>query len=417
MRRSNTVRLIAGKETKAKLKALGSKFVDCWNEVNKLRLEQYKRHEHVDFNKTEKVVYEKFKAVLHGANVQQVTRKNMGAWKSFFELSKMKKEGELPKWMKPKPPHKKKDDLFLLIRNDRYKIEGNEIYLLDFKMRLKFIGKLKWVGKQGTLEIYYDNLRKKWYARIPMVVKINNKPKGKMKAGIDLGIANLATVAVQDGSWMLFKGGSLLSEFKKITKSISIEEKRLSRHGLKTSKKLEKLYKKRSLLLKNAREGLAREIVESLYDKGVGEIKIGYPKGIAQDNGSQRNSNFWSYLSIIKRIKDIAQEYRIKVKLVNEANTSKTCSLCGEIHENGRIERGLFKCPHTEKVINADLNGAINILHIPESVKDRGKWLKAQPVVYRWTNEAGWVTTSNEAMRMKAVNHEPMIRLEGTIAF
>ena len=33
-----------------------------------------------------------------------------------------------------------------------------------------------------------------------MVVKINNKPKGKMKAGIDLGIVNLATVAVQDGS-------------------------------------------------------------------------------------------------------------------------------------------------------------------------------------------------------------------------
>jgi len=38
-------------------------------------------------------------------------------------------------------------------------------------------------------------------------------------------------------------------------------------------------------------------------------------------------------------------------------------------------------------------------------------------VVYRWTSGAGWVTTSNEAMKMKAKNHEPMIRLEGTIAF
>ena len=411
------MRIIAGKETKAKLKALGKAFVDCWNEVNKLRLEQYKKHEHVDFNKTEKIVYEKYKAVLHGANVQQVTRKNASAWKSFFELSKKKKEGELPKWMKPKPPHKKKDDLFLLIRHDRYKIEGNEIFLMDFKMRLKFNGKLKWVGKQGTLEIFYDNVRKKWYARIPMVVKVDKKPKGEKKASIDLGIVNLATVAVQDGSWMLFKGGSVLSEFKKITKRISIEEKRLSRHGLKNSRKLEKLYKKRSLLLKNAREGLTREIVETLYDKGVGQIKIGYPKGIAQDKGNERNSNFWSYLAIIKRIKNVAEEYGIKVKLVDEENTSKTCSLCGEIHENGRIKRGLFKCPHTGKVINADLNGAINILHIPESVEDRGKWLKAQPVVYRWTNEAGWVTTSNEAMKIKAVNHEPMIRLEGTIAF
>jgi len=57
-------------------------------------------------------------------------------------------------------------------------------------------------------------------------------------------------------------------------------------------------------------------------------------------------------------------------------------------------------------------------LHIPESFKDWGKWLKAQPVVYSWTNGAGWVKpTSYEAMKMKAVSHEPMIRLERTIAF
>jgi len=38
---------------------------------------------------------------------------------------------------------------------------------------------------------------------------------------------------------------------------------------------------------------------------------------------------------------------------MNKANTSKTCFLCGEIHENGRIKRGLFECPHTENPINA----------------------------------------------------------------
>jgi len=74
------------------------------------------------------------------------------------------------------------------------------------------------------------------------------------------------------------------------------------------------------------------------------------------------------------------------------------------------------------------LNGAVNILHIPESlgsgsggqlsVRDRGNGLKAQPVVYRWTSGAGWVIpTSYEVMRMKAVNHKPMIRPKGTLAF
>jgi len=42
--------------------------------------------------------------------------------------------------------------------------------------------------------------------------------------------------------------------------------------------------------------------------------------------------NFWDYSAIINRIKDVAEEYGIKVKPMNEANTSKTCSLCGEIH-------------------------------------------------------------------------------------
>ena len=42
-------------------------------------------------------------------------------------------------------------------------------------------------------------------------------------------------------------------------------------------------------------------------------------------------------------------------------------------------------------------------------VRDRGNGSKARPVVYRWTNGAGWVTpTSSEAVRMKAVNHKPI---------
>ena len=96
--------------------------------------------------------------------------------------------------------------------------------------------------------------------------------------------------------------------------------------------------------------------------------------------------------------------------------------MCGEAHENGRIKRGLFKCPRTGKVINADLNGAMNILHIPESrgamgrgqplARDRGNGLKAQPVVYRWTNGVGFVLiapTSYEMVRMKVIKPKPMI--------
>jgi len=91
------------------------------------------------------------------------------------------------------------------------------------------------------------------------------------------------------------------------------------------------------------------------------------------------NSNYWNYSAIVSCINDAAEEYGIKVKPVNEANTYKMCSLCGETNENERIIRGLFECPQTGKVINADLNEAINMMkNIPKSYDDRGKWLKVQ---------------------------------------
>jgi transposase len=114
---------------------------------------------------------------------------------------------------------------------------------------------------------------------------------------------------------------------------------------------------------------------------------------------------------------------------MSELNTSKNCSLCGDAHEGGRVERGLYKCPRIGKVINADLNGARNILHIHESlgsvsrgqltVRDRGNGLKTQPVVYRWTSGAGWALTaptSYDAVKVKAVNHKPMNRPKGALA-
>ncbi|WP_288104693.1 transposase, partial [Thermofilum sp.] len=164
---------------------------------------------------------------------------------------------------------------------------------------------------------------------------------------------------------------------------------------------------------------------EELKKRGVGEVVIGYPKEIARKRGNKLTANFWSYGYIIRRFEEVGEELGIKTVEVNEVNTSKTCSLCGEVHINGRIKRGLYKCPRMGKVVNADLNGAINILHIPESqratdgglsvVRDRGNGLKTQPVVYCWTNGAGWVVTptSNEVMRMKTVNHKPMIRPKG----
>jgi len=417
------------KETNKKLKELALATVKCWNEVNWLRMQQFKKGKRVDFLMTEKLVYEKYKNVLK-VNTQQVARKNAESWRCFFFLIKEKKDGKLPKWFKPRPPGycKDKSRMLIIIRNDRYEVKENEkeIYLKDFKLSLNFKGKLKWYGKQGRLEVIYNEAKRSWYAYIPVEVENAIEGNGNLKASVDLGVANLATVYVEDGTWYIFKGGSVLSQYEYYSKQISKVQKVLARHKQMRSKKLKLLYDKRKRFLKHALNSMVRKIMNELSGRNVGKVVVGYPINIARDCGNKLNTNFWNYRYIIKRFHEIGEELGIRVICVNEANTSRICSLCGEAHENGHVERGLFKCPRIGKIINADLNGAINILHIPEFLysgsrwqlpgRNRGNWLKTQPVVYRWTSKAGWLlATSYEAVRMKAINHKLMIRPKGTL--
>jgi len=61
MKRTNVVKLVVDEETREKLKELGIITAKCWNEVNWLRMQQFKKGEKVDFAETEREVYWKYK--------------------------------------------------------------------------------------------------------------------------------------------------------------------------------------------------------------------------------------------------------------------------------------------------------------------------------------------------------------------
>jgi putative transposase len=366
--RTNVVRLVVNRDVERKLRELAKYTAKAWNEVNWLRMQQFRERIKVNFNETERAVYHKYKQYLK-VNAQQVCRKNAEAWRSFFSLAKEKREGKIPKWQRPRPPGYWRDKKVILIRNDRYVVDeaAQTIYLKDFGLALKLRGRLKWRGKQGRLEIFHDGLH--WYAAIPVEFEHEVKPKGNGSAGIDLGIANLAVVAFQDGTWMLFKGGAVRADYEGYSKKIAKHQKRLARHKRRGSKRLRRYHAKRRRYLKHVLNSMVRCIVEMAYEKGVRKIFVGYPKEIAQRHGNKLTVNFWSYNYVIRRMQEVGEEYGVVVVPVDESYTSQRCSTCGEIHPNGRIHRGLYKCSTTNQVINADLNGALNMLkHSPESL-------------------------------------------------
>jgi len=113
-----------------------------------------------------------------------------------------------------------------------------------------------------------------------------------------------------------------------------------------------------------------REAVEWLYDIGVSKVKVGYPKCIAQRNGDFDNTRVWTYGLLLRRIREVAEEYGIKVIYVDEKGTSTRCPWHGD--DCGvRIYRGLFKCTTMNKVFNADIIAAHNILLAPVTPESR----------------------------------------------
>ncbi len=411
MKRTITVKLQPSREQEKILSELADTGAKIWNRVNYLRRQEFFEGKPVDFLKTEKIVYEEFKKEVGSATAQQIARKNAESWRSFFSLLRKKRNGELSKWFKPKPPNYLKEDgkrrQLIVLRNDQYKIEGNRLILKGLgkfkRLEVQFKGRIHLKGKQGRLEITYDTVRRKWCAHISITVeeklingkwvKLPRQPLGNLSAGIDLGVNNLMAVYVENGESFLVNGRPLKSIAFYWRRRIAGYQSKLNKSGGKKSRKLRRMHEKAKLQAKHYINTIVRQTVERLHHLGVSRIVVGYPKGISRNSDKGKKQNFllshvWRFNYVIKRLKEVAEEYGVIVVVVGEAFTSKRCPVCGRPHEGARFIRGLFKCPATGLAFNVDLVGAFNILKKVRTItpnlgglyaQGRGNWPKTRP--------------------------------------
>ncbi|MFP3305848.1 MAG: transposase, partial [Thermocladium sp.] len=207
-RRTNVVRLLPNGFQERKLRRLADISAKLFNEVNYERRQQFFRGEKVDFEGTWGKCYEKYKEEL-GVNAQAVMQKNNEAWNSFFSLLKLRKENKLPPHMNHiSPPKYWKDKEtggrkpLLVIRQDRYVVDEQKLVLKDFGLEINFAGRLRWYGKQGRLEIYYDEVGNAWYASIPVEVGVEKTKNGRRSKHIVRGERKSIQVKSPKGSKM-----------------------------------------------------------------------------------------------------------------------------------------------------------------------------------------------------------------------
>jgi len=397
MKRTSIVELVVDEKAENKLKLLCSLSAKLWNEVNYARRRMFFETKRVDLKATYKEFYEKYKLLIGSATAQQILNKNDEAWRSFFAMLRLKREGALPSFItRVNPPGYRKRGgkrtLWTVLRSDQYRIEGDKLVIRGIgavgRLGLRYRGLIHLKGKQGRLEIHYDPDRRKWYVHISFEVSEKavrgewsttpKKPLGNLVAGVDIGINNLVAVYVERGLAKLVNGRPLKAISHYWRMRIAKYQSTLNKYGLKTSRKLRLMYSKWRRMVKSYIDSKVRQVIEWLYSVRVSVVKIGYPKNITQENGGFNNVHVWTYGYLLRRISEVAEEYGITVIYVNEAHTSSRCPIHG--HNCGRrIKRGLFKCTTLNKVFNADLVGAYNILITPSPARGRGNGPETRP--------------------------------------
>ncbi len=293
-------------------------------------------------------------------------------WKSFFQsLKTYKKHPERYLGAPKLPRYKKKDgECLIVFTNQQCRINGSFLFfpkktqLPPVKTRIKF--KLHQVriipkGLCYILEIIYQK-------------DVNNLNLDKERViGIDLGLDNIITM-VNNARLQpaIIKGGIVksINQFynKQLARYKSIKDKQGI--GSKT-KRMQRLIQKRNNKINDIFHKISRAVINYCINHDFGTIIIGYNKTWKHKIkiGKRNNQNFVQipFSKLVSQIKYKSQLIGIDVILETEHFTSR-CSFLDnesiekhETYQGKRICRGLYYSQQGI-IINADVNGAYNIL-------------------------------------------------------
>lgn len=324
-----------------------------------------------------------------GASVAQQTMKCAdNAFKSFFGLLKLAKSGKYASWQIKMPKYLKKESMYkiclvqaqtsggMLLVPMSYQMKKNNYdsirikippYLHDKKIRqIHIIPKHN--GKYFEAVYMFDDAEQ--------ATPILDSEKA---LSIDLGVSNLATCVTNEGESFIIDGKKL----KSINQWYNKELSRLS--SIKDKQKI-KSYTNRQYAITNKRNNrvsnymynAAKLIIDYCIKYKIGNIVVGYNDGFQDRSnlGRVNNQNFVQIpLGKLKsRLEYLSKLNGINFVLQEESYTSRASFFdkddipswnpqnpVSTEFSGTRIYRGLYKTK-SGTLVNADVNGALNIL-------------------------------------------------------
>ena len=320
--------------------------------------------------------------LLQSNMAQQTLRAVDFAFKSFF--------GSVGKVKNARPPHyRKKGGLYNLI------ITGNSISIRDgyltvpqsrtyssvlnsHRIRIKVPERLqgKKIKEVKIIPLYKGRAFKIAYCY--EVDEENLKLNRENSLAIDIGLDNLATCVTNFGTSFIMDGRGIKHINRNWNKRRAHIQAILSKQGRYSSKLLERITLKRNNRINDCLKKTARYIVNFCIANDIGKVVCGYnpdfKRGI--NLGKVVNQQFTQipFGALRRQLQNLCTRYGMDYIEQEESYTSKASFLdldklpifnadnSREYEFSGkRIKRGLYRTK-SGRLINADVNGAANIL-------------------------------------------------------
>ena len=355
--------------------------------IYNIRQYYFNKKKYLSYNENYKILknsknYKK----LNSNMAQQILKEVDGSFKSFFGLLKLAKNGQydnkkikLPKYLAKDGFTslvigfiRLKDGMLIIPYSNSFRKTHEEITIkLPPVLKGKKIKEIRIIPKQHSryFEIQYTY----------EIEKIQRELNKKNGLGIDLGIDNLCTCVTNNGETFIIDGRKLKSinqYYNKINAKLqSIKDKQKIE---RTTLRQKRIARKRNNRIEDYLSKVARIIINYCLNNDIGKIVLGYNEDFQRNSniGSINNQNFVNipYGKLRDKLIYLCKLYGIEFKLQEESYTSKASFFDGDeipiydkenpqeyIFSGKRIKRGLYQTS-VGKLINADCNGALNIL-------------------------------------------------------
>jgi putative transposase len=302
------------------------------------------------------------------------------AWRNFFDSATGKRRGRKvgrPRFKSRKDPRQS----FRLTRNGFSLKANGRLFLAKVgEVRVRWSRELPSVPSSVTIIAEPDG---HFYASFVVEVTAAPLPATDREAGVDVGIARLATVATTDGERVDVANPKHLDRKLHKLRRLEREKSRRQKGSANRAKTRRKIAVAHNEVARTRRDYHHKQALALVRENQVIHVEDLNIAGMVRNRRLARAINDAGWGQFVKIIAEKADHYGRTVHTVSRwLASSKTCAACGHRLDELPLQIRSWVCPSCQTVHDRDHNAANVILAAgrAERLNDCGARVRPQPV-------------------------------------